>query len=306
MRRIATLLARGLAWTVGRAPALLPVLRQVPWARGRAFVATFLSGDHMPAREIVARVNGLQYRLDLRDDVQRAIYFGAYAREFDAIRRLVPEGGICLDIGANVGAYALRFGQWVGDRGRVYAFEPDATIAARLRENVRLNALDKVVHVREEALSNQIGSATFFRSSPGHSGAGTLERFGKGWQSGSVSVQTTTVDAFLAAKGIADVAVMKVDVEAHELELLEGAREMLSQHRVVAVLIEYNGIRMAQVGKTYTDFMQAFARHGYYPVELRLDRIARIESGELDPATICVDFLFASSKHNGSHRSDLV
>jgi hypothetical protein len=73
---------------------------------------------------------------------------------------------------------------------------------------------------------------------------------------------------------------------------------MLSQHRVAAVLIEYNGIRMAQMGKTYTDFMQAFARHGYYPVELRLDRIARIESGELDPATVCVDFLFASSKRS--------
>src|SRR5579864_6632833 len=44
--------------------------------------------------------------------------------EYRSFRDVVRAGMTALDIGANVGAYSLLLGQWVGSAGAVYAFEP--------------------------------------------------------------------------------------------------------------------------------------------------------------------------------------
>src|SRR5215210_7228240 len=47
-------------------------------------------------------------------------------------------GDVAVDIGANIGLYTLLFSRLVGEEGRVYAFEPAAENARRLRVNLLL------------------------------------------------------------------------------------------------------------------------------------------------------------------------
>jgi hypothetical protein len=55
-----------------------------------------------------------------------------------AIADNLDEGGICYDIGANVGFFSV-FASRVGAGGKVFAFEPEPGNAARLRHNIEMN-----------------------------------------------------------------------------------------------------------------------------------------------------------------------
>jgi len=69
-----------------------------------------------------------------------------------------------MDCGANQGIYACALGALVGPRGRVYAFEPQAYAAEKLRQNARLNGFAHV-SVEQVAISNENSTATLDLSS---------------------------------------------------------------------------------------------------------------------------------------------
>jgi hypothetical protein len=54
----------------------------------------------------------------------------------------------------------------------------------------------------------------------------------------TIQIRTTTLDAFTEAQGITSIRLWKLDVEGHELEALRGARRLLLEKRIEAILIE--------------------------------------------------------------------
>src|SRR5512145_578971 len=65
--------------------------------------------------------------------------------EYAAFRGAVRPGDVVLDVGANVGAYSVLFGQWTEPGGRVFAFEPDPGAFAGLVKHIELNAMSQRV-----------------------------------------------------------------------------------------------------------------------------------------------------------------
>src|SRR5262245_29727177 len=70
--------------------------------------------------------NGCRMQCDLRDSIQRAIYFFGAFEPLDSylFLKLVRPGMTVIDAGANVGQYTLLASQAVGSEGHVYSFEP--------------------------------------------------------------------------------------------------------------------------------------------------------------------------------------
>ena len=243
-------------------------------------------------RERIAEFHGVRYRLDLEDQLQRDIYFGCY--ESAALRQvleLVPAGGVCLDIGANVGFYALPLALRVGPGGAVHAFEPDPRNADRLRANTELSGLQGVLRVHEVAVTNREGRVTLFRSDAAHSGWGSLTEF-KDVAADRADVEAVTLDSFLAREGISRVDFLKVDVEAGEFELLEGARSALGSGVFRRVFIEFNGPRLAERGRTIDDFLGCFAEHGYHPAPFEDAVVASLRRRSPPPETRVVNLHF--------------
>lgn len=245
------------------------------------------------AQDVTATCNGIRYCLDLRDNLQRELYFNLYEKvDLRLALELTPVGGTCIDIGANNGVYALHFARKVGKTGVVHAYEPDPVIYSRLVSNGKLNSFQEVLHCHRFGVSDLCGSRSFYRSDPRHSGWGSLVEF-EDIAVKTEPIETITLDAILENEGLTRVDVLKIDVEAHEPEVLEGARKSLHEHAFRFVLIEFNGIRLAERGKTLDDFLKPFTSSGYAPVKLRIDLLNKMLDGNIAPDTVLTNFLFA-------------
>jgi FkbM family methyltransferase len=139
--------------------------------------------------------------------------------EYAAFRDAARPGQIALDVGANVGAYALVLGRWVGATGRVYAFEPAVDMFRALADHISLNDLGRTVRAVPLAVADSDGEAGFSPSPT----AGEGRLLAQGESGRPMTVTTTTIDAFCAAEGILP-DFIKIDVEGWELAALRGAR----------------------------------------------------------------------------------
>ncbi len=158
---------------------------------------------------------------------------GTYEQEeLDLWLGLLRPGAMVIDVGANVGVFALLSAVAVGPSGRVLAFEPEPSNADRLRRNVARNGAANVT-VIQEAIGNAPGEAVLYVQ-PGQSGTHSMLR-----PDGAegLTVPITTLDA--VAAGMQPDAI-KIDVEGLEGAVLRGGHDVL-RTAFPHVLLEYNG-----------------------------------------------------------------
>src|ERR1700722_4854735 len=97
---------------------------------------------------------------DEQEYIQRNVYFLDYyeIRETNYVKKILREGDVFVDIGANIGWFTLLASAGVGASGQVIAFEPSGRIHQHLADNVRLNDCRNVV-LERLAISDTSGSA---------------------------------------------------------------------------------------------------------------------------------------------------
>ncbi len=273
---------------------LMHLLRHIDF-RGKGLIVRQINPSCFQ-RIVVSECRGLAFELDTSDQLQFDIFMNIYERAtLHKTLSLVPHGGVCIDAGANVGFYTLHFARQVGLAGKVYAFEPDPLNCIRLQRNIELNAFDTIVEVSEMALGRAEGEAEFYRSPGNSSGWGSLIHFGD-IASTPTKVPVTMLDSFVGQKSLSHVDLLKIDVEASEFALLEGAKDSLARGIFKYVLIEFNGPRLSQTGYDFKSFVQCFESNRYFSLGLNEKIRKRIESKRVDERNICENFLFARSR----------
>ena len=85
-------------------------------------------------------------------------------------KRLINRNDVVFDVGANIGYYTLIATKLVGEKGRVFAFEPEPTNFSLLEKNVKLNGYKNVV-LMQKAVLNKTGKTKLYlhRTAGGHS-----------------------------------------------------------------------------------------------------------------------------------------
>jgi FkbM family methyltransferase len=185
-------------------------------------------------------------------------------QEYDAFRQSVRAGDTVLDIGANLGAYSLLFGHWVGPSGLVHAFEPAPLTRAGLARHVGINGFDDRVRVHGEAVTQAEGRARFLAD--GLHGDNRLTGGSAG--PGSVEIATTSIDAFCRHTGRLP-SLIKVDVEGAELDVLRGARETIAAAGPgLALYVEMHPHLWPSFGVTREAVEGELARQGLCPERL--------------------------------------
>lgn len=168
-------------------------------------------------------------------------------RKIPEILSALPPSGVVLDIGAHIGGFSLIAAQAVGPNGQVFAFEPVSENADLLEQNARLNQIDWLIPVRA-AVGREIGSIELLLSDTDTMWASTRSTWADVLHHGTTSAHVTTrqvllitVDDFLREQAIQSVALMKVDVEAAEMDVLAGAADSLAKGCIRQVIVEVHG-----------------------------------------------------------------
>lgn len=156
----------------------------------------------------------------------------------------IRRGDVFIDVGANVGLFSRLIGDYedVLDL-HVIAIEPNPDTARRLRHT--LQSLKKAI-VIEAACSDKEGEASLLLTGDSLTslldrGAGSIDYAKRwGWKGGHVRVKTVTIDGILGALSSRE-AVVKVDVEGHEREVVLGAMSSLKEGKIRVLIVDGGG-----------------------------------------------------------------
>jgi FkbM family methyltransferase len=161
-------------------------------------------------------------------------------------RRTLGEGDLFLDVGANVGTYAI----WAAEQGaEVIALEPAADTFGLLEENIALNGY-RVTAVRAAA-GDHCGSARF---TAGLDAGNSLA------PDGPVLTDLVTIDSLIGHRRVSG---MKVDVEGFEIDVLRGAARALADHRIDLIQLEWNQASRFAVGTDRRPIAELLSGYGY-------------------------------------------
>jgi FkbM family methyltransferase len=201
--------------------------------------------------------------IDVRYPIERAMLAGPYEPELlSLIRKLVPAGGVCLDVGANVGAVALGMADRVGPSGQVLAFEPGPFLFQRLTANVRRNpGLKEVMTLVNQGVSDSAG-ALFWKEDANNRGNAGLNRIA------GTRVEVIALDDYFRQHPIRRLDFCKVDVEGMEYEVLRGGFQTWQRYRPVLyfeTLREFEAIRGFPVLRRIEQLLTAIGYKLYRP-----------------------------------------
>lgn len=159
---------------------------------------------------------------------------------------LCKRSNCILDIGANTGVYSL-IAKSLNPSAKVFAFEPVKRIYEKLKENAALNQFD--IHCINKALSNFDGLATIYDNEEEHLYSVTVNKnmFEGQFPVKAVEIETLTIDSFIRANDLKNIDLIKIDVETHEPEVLEGFAEFLANFKpsmIIEVLDDETGSKV--------------------------------------------------------------
>ncbi len=182
--------------------------------------------------------------------------------EMDILPALVDPEREAVDVGANIGRYTLPLSRLAR---HVHAFEPHPRLAYVLS-----SALGENVSVHQVVVSDEPGvlalTTPIVDGKPSE-GISRIGGFNENVPLSELSVEAVTLDE-LADRPI---GFIKIDVEGHELNVLEGARKLIDAQQPI-ILIEVEERHRPQAIASVRSFMEAKNYDGFF-----------VHSGRMNP-----------------------
>jgi FkbM family methyltransferase len=214
------------------------LVRLLPSFRGKGPLIRLLSrvlvsgdGKGYPAK--VRMKDGSLLFLDARSSTEATAYWsGRYDTELiERLSGCLEPGSVVLDVGANVGFYAVPLGRSLAAAGgRLYAFEPIPSNFRRLQAVIQLNGLAETVSAFCLALGERDQEGQFWLDDrdPAGTGNAVLVQEAVGDQLvANTTARMVPLDAVAREEGIERCDLIKVDIEGAELMFLRGAQDLI-------------------------------------------------------------------------------
>jgi FkbM family methyltransferase len=186
----------------------------------------------------------------LSDDtlIKSLLIYGIYDLSLtELVWRLIELGETAIDIGANLGYVTSLMSVKVGNIGKVWCFEPNPEVYQELTANIgnwKIKGFDNI-YPQQIALSNHSGNGVL-NLTPKNRGEVFIDK-----KQEVVNIQANSknacvvdierLDNFLKTEQNC-IGVLKIDVEGHELEVLQGAGDLISNHKIRDIIFEEHNV----------------------------------------------------------------
>jgi len=176
--------------------------------------------------------------------------------EFGSIKHFEGiQEGIFIDVGANIGKWSIFVGRRSHDSVQVFAVEPVPENFCILKENILLNELENVIPINC-ALSDEEGKTIMHINRDSYDTcaiASKVKEIDKSLNIEYAEVKLTTIDRMIIDYSIIaeNVKLIKIDTEGHELEVLMGARNLLSSNSCLKIIFECLDPNKLNIIKSY-------------------------------------------------------
>lgn len=226
--------------------------------------------------------SGLKLWIDLGDQyVSLGCLSGTYENDETAfILNTVKQGHTFVDIGANIGWFAVQAAKNVGPSGKVIAIEPRAQTGVYLVRSLQENGFTDRYEMYPCAVGTKTGRLNIAwdgkAGNPGGTWSLTDEKMAQDFRDIGhcvESVEVRTLDAIVANRKI---DVIKIDIEGAEGLALRGATQTLAQSRPV-IMSEMNFSLLPKIsGVSAGEFVRWMAQQGYHCHALDAGRIGPV------------------------------
>lgn len=188
---------------------------------------------------------GLKYQGNLNNSIEFSIfYLGAFEKPLLFFLRDTMEhiqraqsgtteySGCFCDIGANLGQHSLFMSRFAN---QVYAFEPFSKVSQRLLHHINLNNIHNI-RLHPVGLSDRSENLTFYAPIGRNQGIGSFDSSSlKIGNLASGKLPLVKGDDYFQEMEIANLDIVKIDVEGFEKKVLLGMQDVLKIERPIIV-----------------------------------------------------------------------
>jgi len=187
--------------------------------------------------ESMITVNGCKMKMIPNDpgiSTELSIFKSHEPINTQIISRILKKGMTCLDIGGNIGYYVLLERQFVGDKGKIIAFEPLPRNYQYLQKNIQLQNV-KNISAYNFACGDKEGKATFFINKKSNG----CKVIPEGMAPPDPSLGTLTevpikiLDPFIEELKLERVDFVRMDSEGYELHIFKGLKKTLEKFKPI-------------------------------------------------------------------------
>lgn len=171
-------------------------------------------------------------------------------------------GSDVIEVGSNNGHFTIEFAELVGDKGRIFAYEPQRIIFQQLCCNLFLNGIDNVF-AYQLAIGNQKGVvkfeyANYLSNNRVNFGDVSVYDDKKSSINSYEEVQSDKLDSY----EFNEVKVIKIDVQGYESNVINGALKTIEKHRPY-IFIEIEEICLNKFGSSEQELIEMIENLGY-------------------------------------------
>ena len=165
------------------------------------------------------------------------VYWGMVEyKDMSFLLHCLRKDDVLIDCGANIGAYTILASKVIGAKS--IAFEPHPETVKRFIDQISVNRINNSVTIIQKAVGNKIGKINFTNVIGTGSVLNKVKIEKSDTENETINVDVTTLDHQL--KNIDKNYIIKIDIEGYEYAAVQGAKSLLMNNNLIALIIENN------------------------------------------------------------------
>ncbi|MEW6772890.1 MAG: FkbM family methyltransferase [Bacteroidota bacterium] len=249
---------------------LAKITRQLYILPGGYYVYKIMSKIFPPSQTSDIKIIETPFHFKIKVDLSKYLGFSIFwrgAHDWSTIfvlKNFVEKDDIIFDIGANIGEYTLYAASLVNSNGKVYSFEPVQSMFYTLKQNVDLNShlRNKIICVNKGLGNKKVILPIYDEQNNINEGLFSIHQKNFIHSKKIQDIEIDTLDNFVNENYLDRIDFIKIDVEGHELYVLQGGIDAIKKFHP-KLMIEMSEKNFNAAGYSKIDIFKLLEDMGY-------------------------------------------